>query len=40
MTDFDVSKIKVVFMDIGGLLLTNGWGHESRQKAARFFDFD
>ncbi len=27
-------------MDIGGVLLTNGWGHESRQKAAKFFDFD
>lgn len=40
MTDFDVSKIKVVFMDIGGVLLTNGWGHESRQKAANEFGFD
>ncbi len=40
MSDFDLSKIKVVFMDIGGVLLTNGWGHESRQKAARVFDFD
>ena len=40
MTDFDVSKIKVVFMDIGGVLLTNGWGHESRQKAAKIFGFD
>ena len=37
MIDFDVSKIKVVFMDIGGVLLTNGWGHESRQKAAKEF---
>lgn len=27
-------------MDIGGVLLTNGWGHESLQKAARVFDFD
>lgn len=40
MTDFDASKIKVVFMDIGGVLLTNGWGHESRQKAAKVFGFD
>ncbi|MGO3183862.1 MAG: HAD family hydrolase [Aequorivita sp.] len=40
MNDFDVSKIKVVFMDIGGVLLTNGWGHESRQKAAKVFGFD
>lgn len=27
-------------MDIGGVLLTNGWGHESRQKAAKVFDLD
>ena len=40
MADFDLSKIKVVFMDIGGVLLTNGWGHESRQKAAKVFGFD
>ncbi len=40
MTDFDVSKIKVVFMDIGGVLLTNGWDHDSREKAAKVFDFD
>ncbi len=31
------SKIKVVFFDIGGVLLSNGWGHESRQKAAETF---
>lgn len=40
MNDFEVSKIKVIFMDIGGVLLTNGWGHESRQKAAKVFGFD
>lgn len=40
MIDFDSSKIKVVFMDIGGVLLTNGWDHESRKKAAKFFGFD
>lgn len=40
MTDFDLSKIKVVFMDIGGVLLTNGWGHKSRQKAASAFGFN
>lgn len=40
MSDFDPKKIKVIFMDIGGVLLTNGWGHESRQKAAQVFDFD
>lgn len=31
------TQIKVVFFDIGGVLLTNGWGHESRQKAAKKF---
>jgi putative hydrolase of the HAD superfamily len=40
MIDFDVSKIKAVFMDIGGVLLTNGWGHESRIEAAKVFGFD
>lgn len=32
--------IKTLFLDIGGVLLTNGWGHESRQKAAEQFEFD
>lgn len=40
MIDFEVGKIKVVFMDIGGVLLSNGWDHESREKAAKVFDFD
>lgn len=31
---------KVLFLDIGGVLLTNGWGHESRQEAAAHFGFD
>jgi putative hydrolase of the HAD superfamily len=34
------SVLKALFLDIGGVLLTNGWGHESRQKAAAIFDFD
>ncbi len=34
------TKIKVVFSDIGGVLLTNGWGHESRQKAAELFGLE
>jgi putative hydrolase of the HAD superfamily len=37
MDNLKLSEIKVVFMDIGGVLLNNGWGHESRQKAAEFF---
>lgn len=40
MNDWDVSKIKVFFFDIGGVLLSNGWSHESRQKAAEVFGFD
>lgn len=40
MDDVDVSKIKVVLMDIGGVLLTNGWGHASRQEAAKVFNFN
>lgn len=40
MDAIDGSKIKAVFFDIGGVLLTNGWGHESRQKAAAVFGFD
>ncbi len=31
------SPIKFLFFDIGGVLLTNGWGHESRHKAAKQF---
>jgi putative hydrolase of the HAD superfamily len=34
------SSPKVLFLDIGGVLLTNGWAHESRQKAAVHFGFD
>ena len=36
MASFD----KIIFSDIGGVLLTNGWGHESREAAARQFNFD
>ena len=31
---------KILFFDIGGVLLSNGWGHESRQAAAKHFGFD
>ena len=31
---------KVLFLDIGGVLLTNAWGHESREKAAELFNLD
>lgn len=33
-------KIKVLFSDIGGVLLSNGWGHESRMAAAEKFNID
>ena len=31
------NSVKIIFFDIGGVLLTNGWGHESRQLAAKKF---
>lgn len=31
---------KILFLDIGGVLLSDGWGHESRQEAARLFGLD
>ena len=33
-------EIRGLFLDIGGVLLTNGWDHEMRQEAARRFDLD
>jgi putative hydrolase of the HAD superfamily len=32
--------IRTLFLDIGGILLTNGWDHTMRQKAAKTFDLD
>jgi putative hydrolase of the HAD superfamily len=34
------SSIKALFLDIGGVLLTNGWGHHSRLRAAKHFGLD
>jgi len=34
------TEITTVFCDVGGVLLTDGWGHESRQLAAKHFNFD
>ncbi|TDO22418.1 HAD family hydrolase [Pedobacter duraquae] len=31
------TDLKILFFDIGGILLTNGWGHESRKIAAKQF---
>jgi putative hydrolase of the HAD superfamily len=34
------SSTTTLFLDIGGVLLTNGWDHNMRQKAAKTFDLD
>lgn len=36
----ETSQVRVIFFDIGGVLLTNAWGHQSRQKAAEVFGLD
>jgi putative hydrolase of the HAD superfamily len=33
-------NITALFLDIGGVLLTNGWDHHARKLAARKFDLD
>ena len=33
-------KITTLFWDIGGVILTNGWDHDSRKEAAATFHFD
>ncbi len=33
-------RIKILFFDIGGILLSNGWGHQSRKLAAEQFKLD
>ncbi len=33
-------RIKALLLDIGGVFLTNGWGHQSRMLAADQFQFD
>lgn len=34
------NQIKVLFTDLGGVLLTNGWDHKSRNMAADLFGLD
>jgi putative hydrolase of the HAD superfamily len=34
------SSLKAIFFDIGGVLLTDGWGHASRRAAAEKFGLD
>jgi len=36
----EANNLKILFFDIGGILLSNGWGHESRQQAADKFGLD
>lgn len=33
-------QYKILFSDIGGVLLTNGWGHESREAASKKFGIE
>src|SRR6266705_1548064 len=33
-------RITTLFLDIGGVLLTNGWDHEARARAAKVFALD
>jgi putative hydrolase of the HAD superfamily len=33
-------QITALFLDIGGVLLTNGWDHNARRRAAETFDLD
>src|SRR6478752_7226483 len=37
MKSNEQKKITTLFLDIGGVLLTAGWGHESRNKAVKHF---
>src|SRR5919202_6638806 len=32
--------VKALFLDVGGVLLTNGWGRQSRRQAAQLFSLD
>lgn len=35
-----MTEITAIFSDVGGVLGSNGWGHESRRKAADLFHLD
>jgi len=35
-----LAPIAALFLDIGGVLLTDGWGHQSREMAAMVFNLD
>jgi putative hydrolase of the HAD superfamily len=36
----DSISVTTLFLDIGGVMLSNGWGHESRRSAADVFNLD
>src|ERR1700710_2021784 len=36
----EANDLKILFFDIGGVMLSNGWGHESRKLAAEKFGLD
>ncbi|MBC7661246.1 MAG: HAD hydrolase-like protein [Chitinophagaceae bacterium] len=36
----DSNAVSCVFLDIGGVLLNDGWGHESRHLATQIFELD
>lgn len=40
MKSIFMAKITAIFLDIGGVILTNGWDHTMREKAAQKFDLD
>jgi len=35
-----IIPVTTLFLDIGGVMLSNGWGHESRRSAAHVFNLD
>ncbi len=35
-----MSEVKVLFFDVGGVLLSNGWDRHSRREACQHFDLD
>ena len=34
------AQVTALFIDIGGVLLTNGWDHHARRRAAKHFKLD
>lgn len=40
MSTLPTQSIKALFLDIGGVLLTNGWDRHARRRAAQLFNLD